>query len=643
MADTFRKIVVSPEQAAKKLRQLLEGTQPVEYVHKWRDYAKEEGIDAKHTKVQDAASIATLGTLKWSAWLAAGGAQFMLWLARVAMLDNAALRKLEKIYREMDISQKKVPDKKTGEIKQKKPNTLKKLAKKYPNLSAHLSYYMMLASVIGGGVGGYYGVDKISSIKKEKSSKNIDAPRLNYDAKFDASISVSDMVDLFWNSVGLGITELETYRTNPIKQKGEARYTRGPGLTWHYDYNEEGVLVQRANGPNLSVLSYDDNYNQARLHLIYETFKSIRANAQGKTNLTNRQVLGVALAGYQRSADIAGILLRINNAKTNQEVADAFRYFKKGTMPEEFVKGSLKRRWFCAAIAAGVIDVDDFIDMQRDAFSAVEVNSISGINNFKLDAVTSQYALSRFKSKSRNNTCREFLEGFDAGRLILADFVKGANNKEKVTEDKKPVLDLSLEAGVGKEEKESMNQLISGDKKYKAGKYVDAAKMYQKAIDIYPDNMEAYSSLALTYKKLGDLEKSLDYYEKCSETVKLGNERMNKNRSLLYDADVKATTYYNAGLAREAMAKIYEEAGNTELMRKNYDLAYRNFDTAYKNCIKGNADQKRLDIYTAAMKRVKKAKSGNKTAFVQARKNIEKKGADMDVVLYKTLHDDYTA
>ena len=70
----------------------------------------------------------------------------------------------------------------------------------------------------------------------------------------------------------------------------------------------------------------------------------------------------------------------------------------------------------------------------------------------------------------------------------------------------------------------SMALVNKADKKFKKGKYEEAEKLYASALETNPDNMEAYSSLALTYKMLGDKNGSEEYYQKCIDTVVKCNE-----------------------------------------------------------------------------------------------------------------------
>ncbi len=598
MTEKFRKIVNAPHKAFGRARRNLTKMHP-------------------ESKTGNIARVAGIGAF--------GMFQFLLWATKYVALDNQALRAMENLLADLRVSKSK-----DGRDKK-----FSAFMKRHPNFSAHMLYYLMFAITIGG-VSSKENSDNASDKATAKIEKSADKPvnsRMDYDGQIDLSMPTDEMVEYFWPDIALALTELETYRDTPTRHWGESRYTRGPGLTWHYSHDSSGRMRQYPNNKDTPKIGRDENYEQGRRHLEFETFKKIRRRLVGKNNITNRQVVAIALAGYQRPSDISGIADKINSAQTKQDVADAFQHFYGMSSKSDFFTGSLKRRWFCAALACGVITVDDFLDMQRDAFSAVEVNSIYRNGHFKLDAATVQYALSRVRKESSNNTCREFLNEFETGRDILHKLNHG---------DKPKIADFSLEAASTNSQNESIRLLTQADTQYRAKNYSSAAQLYARAIDSDPDNMEAYSSLALAYKKLGDKNKSIEYYQKCCDAVKRGNARMNANKTLLYDADVKAATYYNAGSAREAMADIYAARGDMQNAARNYDLAAKNYKTAITNVERGDKNPARIDTYSRAATRAKLKKSlqkDKKVAFNDAVKNIRGKGTHHDVLVYGIQHD----
>ena len=144
MAEKFRKVVATPEQAAAKLRKIIEKTHPEKYVRARRTEKNADGTTGRFPELNDTVAIMGLGTAKWTAWLAAGGAQFLLTLARWMTMDNVFLRKMENHFAGRNAG------------KRRKTTKLSAIAKKYPNASAHILWWLGLAAVAGGG---YFGTE----------------------------------------------------------------------------------------------------------------------------------------------------------------------------------------------------------------------------------------------------------------------------------------------------------------------------------------------------------------------------------------------------------------------------------------------------------------------------------------------------
>ena len=171
---------------------------------------------------------------------------------------------------------------------------------------------------------------------------------------------------------------------------------------------------------------------------------------------------------------------------------------------------------------------------------------------------------------------------------------------------------------------ESLEKVQEGLTEYSKCDYEEAIKLFQEAIVLDSLNMEAYSSLAIAYKKLGDKEKSIDYYEKSIDAVVKCNALMNDNKDLLLDREVKAATYYNAGLARQKMAELYEEQGNSKMAQFQYTKAKQNFTTSLDNAEMENMDEKRQEIYKNAVESMKKAMEKYKTqSLLNGREKIQ--------------------
>lgn len=537
--------------------------------------------------------------------------QAMYWLFKYILLTNKPLRMIEDKLEYIDIKNK------SG-----KRNPIKALHRRFPNVSVHLWYYMILAAATYGTANTVFSdrdglQDKQESVVDEviRSLPVLDA---------DAADFIQQALDAYWNDIGIGLTELETYRATPKRHGGESRMTNGLGSTWTYTRTAQGAIVQSANEIGKTATnSKQENYEQVKLHLEKETLPSLRNALRGRDKIDGRQSVALVYAGYQRPSDMKHIAARIQDATTQQDIADAFQY--TGNMSSKWKEGTLKRRWICAAYAVGAINSDDLKNMCRDAFSRVELNNILRNGHFLLDAQTVKYVLSRVNG---NNTVAEFLSDFELGRQIL----NNVRPEERV---------LILQTVSDPKIEKSMKLLNQAEDNYAAKQYKQAAQLYEQAIAIDPDNMEAYSSLALVYKKLGDENSSVDYYQKTADVVRQCNGRMNANKSLLFDHVVKAATYYNAGQAREAMADLYKQQGNLSEARKNYTMAQKNYENALLNIQKVEGYDSREAIYQAAFDKMKKLGS-KKLSFNGAQEKLnlaENRNASKQIIDYERLDE----
>ena len=557
-----------------------------------------------------------------------GLGQFLFWAAKYLTLDNHLTRQLEKLFTNKKGSKKKI---------------------KHPNLVGHIVYYIMVAATVAG-----VDLSRDESVIKEtvkewiadltddddddKDGKTIDIMSVDVKSSvkdinntvphlkaISTNQSQSEFVKQaakeYWDEIAVALTELETYRAAPKLHSGEKRYTNGLGCTWYYYYDKKGKLHQRANYKNnTKTLSKDKNYEQARRHLIYETLPALYDAIKPYNNITPQMQIALLMAGYQRPADMKYIAKKLAAAKTVQQVADAFA--DVSDVPSSYREGTRVRRYTCALYAIGAISAEQMLDWTRDSFSMINVNTIYRNGHFFISQQNVEFLLGR--SRPNTNTVRKFLNDFDTGRKIVAD-IKTSDNKFKFDEKTK---DSDAE--------KSMALVNKADKKFKQKKYKDAEKLYVEALTLNPDNMEAYSSLALTYKMLGDEKKSEEYYQKCIDTVVKCNEYMNSNKSLLLDRRVKAMTYYNAGLARQEMGRMAQESGDVSAAKEQYQLAEKNFKTAKKNAEMIDLDSDIIDIYNRAINDVKKMMDAlKKMSFKASAAKVKNKSAILDAARAK--------
>lgn len=468
-----------------------------------------------------------------------------------------------------------------------------------------VSYLAYFAVLFGAGVTIKGALNKIFDKNvndKETETENIAvaSPKISYISP-ERPDFINKAFEEYWFEIAVGLTELETYRATPAKHWGEKRYTNGLGLTWYYFINSAGNLIQTPNNKNTAARSKEDNYDQVKRHLQYETLKYLKNATIGKKNMNERYAIALVLAGYQIPSDMKHIAAGIESAKTKQDVADAFMYI--GKQSKNWEEGTLKRRWVCAAYALNLINSADLLKMNRDCFSRVELNSIVRNGHFLLGPETVKYVLSMTNS---NSTVENFLSDFTTGKSILAEV-------HSLKQDR--TIDIEVFNQQDKTIEESMALVNKANYYFKHKKYESAAETYIQAIEIDPDNMDAYTLLAETYNILGAKNNSIEYYEMVTKTVVKCNTRMNANKALLYDRDVKAETYYTAGLARQAMADLYMQEDNKDLAQKNYRLAKKNFETAIYNCEKGSADINTLNKYKDSLNKADNKLENKSIAF----------------------------
>ena len=611
MSEKFEKIVNAPHRAFGRAKDKL-------IRQKWPEDTK---MRAGHM-----AKISGLGL-----------AQFISWVTKYFVLDNHLTRKLEDLFAKMRVVDKNNQEK-----------LWRKFIKNNPNFIGHIVYYMMIV-LTAAGVDLSKDDNPVQETVKEWTvdSNNDEENSINLFYK-DSSIKdinntvahlkaistnqprsqfVKQTLDEYWNEIAVVLTELETYRAVPKLQAGESRYTNGLGLTWYYWYDDKGVLHQRANQKNNTPkLIKSQVYEQVRRHLIKETLPALYNAIKDYDNITPQMRIALIMVGYQRSTDMKYIAKKLSVAKNVQEVADAFA--DVSSVPKKWRQGTLIRRYTCAMYAIGAISTEQFLDWSRDSFSMININTVYKNGHFIISQENIEYLLSR--SRSSNDTVREFLSDFGMGHKIVTD-IKSLNKK----------FNFDKNANDSIYEK-SMAMVNKADRKFKKAKYKEAERLYTEALELNPDNMEAYSSLALTYKKLGDQYKSEEYYQKCIKVVVDCNGRMNSNRNVLLDHRVKAMTYYNAGLARQEIGHIAKESGDFKKAKEQYLLAQKNFRTAKENAKMVDMDVDILELYEHSMEGIKKNIDAiKKLAFVESSIKLKNKSSIMD--LSKIHIDKYKA
>ena len=521
----------------------------------------------------------------------------------------------------LDWVEKKYAAKKIKQNKSGKDKKLSKFAKENPRVAAYLTWYLMLMTAIGGGVG-VANKDKIADVAKDKIEKIKGAFHKEKEKSEDEDAKIEDISfvasdeknfakkawEAYGNEIIMGLPFFETYRGAPQVHSGEERCTYGPGITWVYTVNANGTINQYPCSGSwkqkAANFTEEEIWEQCKLHCMKDVLGyGLKPAISGLDNLDGRVCVGLCFAGYQAHTGMKNIAKAFSKATTIQEKMDAFlqNVPKKTAKGVDIEEGSLKRRWWCAAYAVGLVSSADFLSLPCDSYSKIDVSMVFRNGHFKYDAETVEYALNKARTKQKQSVA-DLLARSEAGQSAMQHQTKTYKLIDSEQELSKE--DIQIE--------KSVKELNDGMKKYEAGLYEAAAERFMRAIDLDKDNMEAYSNLSQTYFKLGEKNNSLEYYQKCTDIVSQCNMHMNQNKSRLYDSETKAYTYYNAGHAREEMAKINKANGNPDVATRNYDLALKNYKTARTNAIKAGID---TSVYDTAIARIEKVVSGNTTAF----------------------------
>ena len=653
MAEKFRKIVAAPEQAAKKLREMLEGTQPAKYVHARRREKVAAGQDDKHAGARDVAAIAGLKTMKWSAWMAAGGAQFMLWMARVMALDNPALRKMEEKYAQMDMHPKNVKDKKTGETKVKNPGAVKKFAQKYPNLSAHLTWYFALATLIGGGYGAVKeGPEIADAVKEWRMDREVAREKENtYAAYLDkmrpltpllvADLIAKEGVHLDPNTgmhfpyldsrgiptIGFGSTVLKdgtsvTMKTSPITNEEAYELAR------HHIEDGETYFV---------MYCYDTALDKVNINTTEEAFgmASIIYNAHAKLieNPSNKNL-------KERFAHLRNLYDEYGYAMPDSLVRDAFAKYPVQDMRSfgekwlsgadkrdvadklgEFVRdgrGLYWRRWLEAGLITGQITPQML--MKCPANGMFEFFKCMGQNN---DAFFTGKAGARRVNYDTYEKFRVWLDNpvdEHGNKLVGArwprvedflapDIVAICNSgdcrlgNEKFIKHTRPQEKIEKETYVlGYDE-----MYASAIAQYNSEKYDAAASEFEAMLEQYPNNALLHNDLAATYNKLGRYDDAIAHAREIVRRIG--------------DKSQYGAAQYNAGFA-------YEQKGDLQKALANYKLALAN----------GNRRVQR-DITRVS----EKLNGKSRTAFNSAIQRVHDKSTAADINFYDFRHDGHMA
>ena len=597
MAKKFRKVVATPEQAAAKLRKIIEKTHPEKYVRARRTEKNADGTTGRFPELNDTVAIMGLGTAKWTAWLAAGGAQFLLTLARWMTMDNVFLRKMENHFAGRNAG------------KRRQTTKLSAIAKKYPNASAHILWWLGLAAVAGGG---YFGTEiapeVITQVKEWQNAR--DAERWaeqeaqgTYRAFLNKIRPITPFIiaDLIAKE-GVHLDENGLHK--PYRDsKGVA--TIGFGST----VLKDGSRVTMDTAP----ITTEEAYELARWHLEEaETYFVLYCYDVGLQNVnvnTTSEAFGMSSIIYNTYADIIEkpddenyqnrfgelrkLLDEYGYAVSDEQVRHVFDKYPVTNLTSfgdawindsdanmmadklgEFLaggRGMQWRRWLEAGLLTGKITPQMMLDCpangmyefykymgkKKSAFFTGAVNS----RQVNLDTyeIFQQWLKNPVDEKGHSltkwNKVGDCLPG-DILAYCQSGECKFDNKDFNKHIDKRKKVELeTYTLGYDAQYKNAIAQ-------YNAGEYAGAAQSFQDMIKKYPNNALLHNDLAATYNKLGQY-----------------NDAVQQAREILHrigDKSQYAAAQYNAGVA-------YEQLGDYDRALMNYKLSVKNGNSRVAN------------------------------------------------------------
>lgn len=570
MAEKFRKNVAVPEELAKKLRKFIEKKEVVKTIKERRQKRESAGIKDKNAKFVDAAGIFGLGAVKWSAWLAAGGAQFLLTLARWLTMDNAFLRKMEKNFSDMTV----------GKNKKGKPKKVSSFAKKYPNLSAHILWLLGLTAVSGATyVGVEHGQD-IAQIVNELKLKitSVKFKDFKVDPRSDEQ-AWQKMIDAVHPYVLSHIVSSEGFIKKLYDDNfGHGTLTIGSGFALmdreHREFGEKVLGRRLGNGVTINI---EENRTLVSAWLYKKVYPQIKNTI--KVPMESDLFVILAVAGYNKGPNVydtgnsgAPVASAVNERKNKEEIAKEYVRCFGGTQETKW-PGLANKYAVLALYYLGYVDDITILDaigeapytlnkkllIYESAAKTAKAKDIIRPKNIKemLLATKIRKTKGTFQRPVRNYLTAEQVGLIENGYVAIND--KTINFTEFFKQPKE-------------EKKESSKTEIlnaEGEDFFFDGKYDKAVKKFHAALEADPTNYIVYSNLALSYYKMGKPERGLAVVQ----------ELIKSDFMKSMPDDIKGYTYYNAALCRVA---IGDRISNAKGKRNQYQMALKNLNLAKK-------------------------------------------------------------
>lgn len=573
MSENFRKNVRIPEELAKKARKFIESKHPVKYVKSKSAGKKRDFVD----EAVDKTEMVVLSTLKGAAWLAAGGSQFLLTLARWLTADNVFLRKMEKYF-----SQKKVKLNQDG-----KPKTMSSSIKNNPNAYAHILWLLGLVAV--GYVGAEYGPDAVQKIKKIVSNKK--------SKEFKDFIIDPTVDDETWNSM---IDAVHPYVLSHIISSegfikrvyddnfGSGTLTIGSGFALldkeHRNFAEKILGRRVGNGASITI---EENRRLVSAWLYKKIYPKIKESI--KVPIDSKLFVILSVAAYNKGSNTYSnkrntgypVAEAINKGKSKEDIANTYVRCFGG------IKGTgwagLVNKYAVAALYY-LDDVDDITILNSIAEAPYTLEKFLPENNSRLLIYESNSRNAKAKGVRRIDNIKELLlaEKNRVTKGTRQEPVRNYLTSEQVDLIEKGLVNVSgatinYEDYVEKDKRENKAKIAQkseelnaeGEDLFFEKKYKKAITKFESALEADPKNYIVYSNLSLSYYKIGEYQRGLEVVQRL----------INSSFIKAMPDDIKGYTYYNAALCRTA---IGDNSSDIAEKKFNYNMAQKNLKLAKK-------------------------------------------------------------
>ena len=568
MSKKFEKIVNAPHRAFGRATKRIQETQPASAMGK-------------------GARIAEIGL--------SGLSQFLLWAAKYITLDNHLTRGVEHALAGMNV----------GKNKKGQDKKIQSFAKKYPNLSSHILYYMMLA-MVAGGVKGY------DALTADENNDDQVLPQVELTLDLDNQLTVEP------NTYGAYLARIQSitpYLIADLISKEGVHVDPKTGL--HTPYRDSKGIPTIGFGStvlmdgtsvtlNTPPISTEEAFELARWHLSEETFFIMYCYdiAFDKIDINSTQrALSLGSVIYnsgsklienkkdrnhkERFARLRNDFKQYGYALPDSLVLQRFAEFpvvSNESFGNAFINGATDvsladklgnylaggaglqwRRWIEAGLLTGDIEPQMLLDCPVNGI--YEFYECMGRKKDKFftgrapnrSVNRATYALFKEWLANPVNKRGQSLNGWKKVRDYLPSDVVSACQSGKCNLGDSNIIHIipqpSKELVIDMYMSDYEGQYNDAVALYRKKDYTGAAAAFERLIEQHSDNALLHNDLAATYNKLGR------YADAIEQTHKIIFE--------IGDKKQYAAAYYNAGFA-------YEQLDNMQKALANYKLSVAN-------------------------------------------------------------------